>query len=70
MALMSFFRRPDYSSEASQFIDALKKADPQLESKQRQGRPLLWDRPMNAQLWDEFEQSKVAQKPYVYQTNA
>ena len=67
---MSFFRRPDYSSEASQFIDALKKADLQLESKQRQGRLLLWDRPMNAQLWDEFEQSKVAQKPYVYQTNA
>jgi hypothetical protein len=70
MAPMSFFRRPDYSSETSQFIDSLKKADPDLEKKQRQGRLLLWDQPMNAKLWDEFDQGKVPQKPYVYLTNA
>lgn len=67
---MSFFRRPDYKSETSQFIDQLKAVNPQLESQQRQGRLLLWDQPMNAQLWDEFAKGKVPQKPYVYQTNA
>jgi hypothetical protein len=67
---MSFFRRPDYKSETSQFIDQLKAANPQLESHQRQGRQLLWDQPMNAQLWEEFAKAKVDQKPYVYQTNA
>jgi hypothetical protein len=66
---MTFFRRPDYSSEVSQFLDALKKSDPELEKKQRQGRLLLWDHPKDAKLWDEFEQGKVSQKPYVYQTN-
>jgi Protein of unknown function (DUF3460) len=67
---MPFFRRPDYKSETSQFIDQLKSANPQLESQQRQGRLLLWDQPMNSQLWDEFAKGTVPQKPYVYQTNA
>lgn len=66
---MSLFRRPDYKSETSQFIDQLKATHPQLENQQRQGRLLLWDQPMDAQLWDEFAKGKVAQKPYVYQTN-
>jgi hypothetical protein len=47
----------------------LKKSDPELEKKQREGRLLLWDHPKDAKLWDEFEQGKVSQKPYVYQTN-
>ncbi len=67
---MFFFRRPDYQSETSRFIDDLKKNNPELEKQQRQGRLLLWDQPMNAQLWDEFAKAKVAQKAYVYQTNA
>ncbi|NBO13748.1 MAG: DUF3460 family protein [Betaproteobacteria bacterium] len=63
---MSFFRRPDYVSEATQFINDLKAAKPSLEAEQRQGRALLWDRPQDRQLQAEFKASRVAQKPYVY----
>lgn len=67
---MSFFRRPDYSSDTSQFIDQLKAQRPELESEQRQGRGLLWDKPVDRDIQAEFKQGRVAQKPYVYQTKA
>ena len=67
---MSFFRRPDYSSDASQFIDQLKAQRPELEAEQRQGRSLLWDKPIDRDIQAEFKQGRVAQKPYVYQTQA
>ena len=41
---MNIFRRPDYTSEATQFIRQLKKDNPNLEAQQRQGRALLWDK--------------------------
>ena len=34
---MNIFRRPDYQSDATQFIDQLKTAKPTLEAEQRQG---------------------------------
>ncbi|MGB2882786.1 MAG: DUF3460 family protein, partial [Rhodoferax sp.] len=34
---MNIFRRPDYTSEATQFIRQLKKDNPNLEAQQRQG---------------------------------
>ena len=67
---MSFFRRPDYKSEATQFIDQLKVAQPQLEAQQRQGRSLLWDKMVDRILWKGFRSARVAQKPYVYQTDS
>ena len=67
---MSFFRRPDYSSDTSQFIDQLKAQRPELEAEQRQGRGLLWDKPIDRDIQAEFKQGRVAQKPYVYQTQA
>jgi len=67
---MSIFRRPDYRSEATQFIDALKDQNPELEAAQRQGRALLWDKQVNRQHQQEFQEGRVAQKPYVYQTQA
>ena len=63
---MSFFRRPDYVSETTQFINELKAQKPSLEAEQREGRGLLWDRPQNRQLQAEFNDARVAQKPYVY----
>jgi hypothetical protein len=63
---MSLFARPEYVSEASLFIDQLKQAKPTLEAEQRQGRALLWDKPLNAKEQSEFIAAKVAQKPYVY----
>ena len=41
---MNFFRRPDYQSEATLFIEQLKASKPELEAQQRQGRALLWDK--------------------------
>ena len=44
---MSIFRRPDYESEITQFIAGLKQQKPQLEALQREGRELLWDKPVD-----------------------
>jgi len=68
--LQSIFRRPDYQSEATQFIDQLKAKKPDLEAKQRQGRELLWDKTVDRNAWAEYRAAQVAQQPYVYQTNA
>ena len=65
---MSIFRRPDYHSEASQFIDALKAAKPELEAQQRQGRALLWDKAIDRVSVKEARTTKVPQQAYVYQT--
>ena len=66
---MSIFRRPDYKSEATQFIDQLKAQQPDLEARQRAGRALLWDKAVDRSAWAQFRQARVAQKPYVYQTD-
>lgn len=67
---MSIFRRPDYQSEATQFIDQLKAQKPELEQQQRAGRALLWDKQVDRKIWAEYRDAQVTQKPYVYQTNA
>ena len=64
------FRRPDYRSDATQFIDQLKTDKPVLEVQQRQGRELLWDKQVNRSEQQDFQAGRVAQKPYVYQTLA
>lgn len=65
---MHLFRYPDYKSEATQFIQKLKADKPDLEARQREGRALLWDKPVDAQAWEGYEAGRVDQKPYVYQT--
>lgn len=67
---MPFFRRPDYASDTTQFIDQLKAQRPELEAEQRQGRALLWDKQIDRTVQQEFQDGRVAQKPYVYQTQA
>lgn len=67
---MSLFRRPDYHSEASLFIDQLKASRPQLEAQQRAGRALLWDLHLDRNAQAGYREAKVAQKPYVYQTQS
>jgi hypothetical protein len=64
---MPFFRKP-YKSEVSMFIDELKARKPSLESEQRAGRALLWDRTLDRQALAEWNQARVPQQPYVYQT--
>jgi hypothetical protein len=68
--LTSIFRRPDYQSEATQFIDQMKTDKPALESSQRAGRALLWDKNVDRGALSEYRAARVAQKSYVYQTNA
>ena len=67
---MSIFRRPDYQSEVTQFIDSLKANKPTLEAEQRAGRALLWDKNIDSSAQSEYSEARVAQQPYVYQTLA
>ena len=67
---MSFFRRPDYQSDTTQFINKLKEQKPELDKQQQFGRSLLWDKEIDRDIQKEYSEGRVAQKPYVYQTNA
>ena len=60
---MPFFRRADYQSDTTQFLAEMRQQKPELEASQRQGRALL-----DREVWAEYKAAKVAQKPYVYQT--
>ena len=67
---MSFFARPHYTSDATQFIDQLKADKPALEQEQRQGRALLWDKQIDRDFQQQAEAAEVPQGAYVYQTQA
>jgi hypothetical protein len=62
---MPLFWKP-YTSDTTQFIQDLKAKKPSLESEQRAGRALLWDRPIDRQAQADWKDARVAQKPYVY----
>ena len=66
---MSLFRRPDYTSDVTQFIDQLRAKRPTLEAEQRAGRALLWDKDLNLTEQSEYLAARVAQQPYVYDTS-
>jgi hypothetical protein len=70
MSIANFFRRAHYKSEITQFIDELKTGKPDLEAQQRAGRALLWDKAVDRSAWGDYRAGEVAQKPYVYQTDA
>ena len=65
---MPLFWKP-YKSEATQFIEELKAKKPTLETEQRAGRALLWDRALDRQALADWDDAAVPQQPYVYQTN-
>ena len=67
---MSFFRRPDYTSDTTQFIESLKQNKPSLEQEQRKGRALLWDKQIDREFQARAEAARVPQQPYVYQTGS
>ena len=66
---MSFFRRPDYQSDATRFIDQLKADRPGLEARQLAGRALLWDKNVDLDALGIARREQVAQKAYVYQAD-
>jgi hypothetical protein len=65
---MTIFRRPDYQSDVTLFIEKLKTDKPTLEAEQRAGRALLWDKNVDRSLQEDYKDGRVAQTPYVYQT--
>ena len=65
---MSIFARPHYMSDATQFLNQLKKEHPELDAQQRAGRALLWDKPpVSLDEQDRQMASAVKQQAYVYQ---
>jgi hypothetical protein len=64
---MPLFWKP-YQSDVTQFIQELKTRKPTLEAEQQAGRSLLWDRAIDREAQAEWQQSRVAQQAYVYQT--
>ena len=64
---MPWFWKP-YKSDISSFIDELKAKKPTLEDEQLQGRAIWWDRRVDLQAETEYEDARVRQQPYVYQT--
>lgn len=66
---MSIFRRADYTSEATQFIDQLKANKPTLEAEQRAGRSIWWDKKPSREEQAEYAKARVAQQAYVYGTS-
>lgn len=66
---MPLFWKP-YKSEVTSFIEELKAKKPTLEAEQRAGRALLWDRQLDRSEQAEWQEAKVAQQSYVYQTKA
>lgn len=66
---MNIFRRPDYRSDATQFLNQLKTQKPAIEAEQIKGRSLLWDKVVDRLAWKGFRSAAVKQKPYVYQTD-
>lgn len=66
---MPLFWKP-YKSEVTSFIEGLKAAKPTLEAEQRAGRALLWDRALDRDALAEWQDARVPQQPYVYQSKA
>jgi hypothetical protein len=64
---MPLFWKP-YRSDVTQFIDELKTRKPTLEAEQRAGRARLWDRAQDREASADWQDAKVPQQPYVYQT--
>ena len=64
---MPFFWKP-YTSDVTNFIEALKAKKPTLEAEQRAGRALLWDRTLDHRSQAEWQDAGVPQQAYVYQT--
>lgn len=64
--LQRIFRRPDYQSDVTQFIEQLKTDKPDLEAQQRAGRAIWWDKHIDRELMADWKQARVPPKPYAY----
>lgn len=64
--LQRIFRRPDYKSDVTLFIDQLRTDKPDLEAQQRAGRAIWWDKNLDREAQADWQLATVPQKPYVY----
>ena len=58
-----------YESDLTKFIRELKQKLPDLERKQREGRAIWWDKDLDPEQLKRWQESKVPQPPYVYQSH-
>jgi hypothetical protein len=59
----------NYESDHTRFIRDLMASRPELAQQQQQGRAIWWDkRPPDLAERDTMDEGRVAQAPYVYQT--
>ncbi len=64
--LLRIFRRPDYKSDVTQFIDQLTAERPHIDAQQRAGRAIWWDKHIDREALGDWKKARVPQKPYVY----
>ena len=55
-----------YESDITRFLRELKRKNPDIERDQREGRAILWDKNIDADLYKRYEASDVPQPAYVY----
>jgi len=67
--LLRIFRRPDYKSDITQFIEQLKTEKPDLESQQRAGRAIWWDKAVDREALESWRAAQLPPKPYPYGTD-
>ncbi|MCA3222477.1 MAG: DUF3460 family protein [Burkholderiales bacterium] len=56
-----------YQSDVTQFLNDLKARKPELERKQREGRAIFWDKQLDLDELERWQQARVPQQAYVYQ---
>jgi len=59
----------EYESDLTKFIRELKNKQPDLERRQREGRAIWWDKDLDPEQLERWQESTVPQKPYVYQSD-
>ena len=64
---MPWFWKP-YTSDITNLIEEMKAKNPSLEDEQRRGRAIWWDRGIDRTAQEAYDESRVRQQAYVYQS--
>jgi len=64
---MPLFWKP-YTSDITNLIQEMKAKNPSLEDDQRRGRAIWWDRRIDRTAQEAYDESRVRQQAYVYQS--
>ncbi|HEU4622479.1 MAG TPA: DUF3460 family protein [Burkholderiaceae bacterium] len=57
-----------YESDITKFLKEFKQRHPETETRQKEGRALLWDKQLDADDLAAWRAARVPQKGYVYST--